>query len=136
MDKEMKDVEQIHKGWDERKKHPLMIMDRQAYAAEHFDLLLNYIYDRDEYVAVLEKQIEDPTYLRDIDAFRPKDQTERQAFITLWCDRCKYAKEACSGLTHLMVLTEDDQVVDYDDLICMPNGQPHCTAFEVEEDAE
>ena len=143
----MKTVEEIHKEWNFQKSRAdkgdvlteekrCNIKNKMWFAVLYFDLLLNYIYDRDEYVALLEHQLQDPTFLRDVQPYRPKDLTERKAFMTLWCERCKHLKEACSGHTHLMVLTEDGQAVDYDDLICMPNGQPTCTGFEVDEDAE
>lgn len=67
MDKEMKSVEQIHREWKEHKRFPLIIIGRLTYAADHFDLLLNHIYDRDEYIALLKKQIDNPEFLRDVD---------------------------------------------------------------------
>lgn len=134
MAKDMKDVEQVHKEWKDYKKYPLMIIGRLTFAAEHLDMVIYQYYEQKEYIALLEKQVEDPTFLRNVDAYRPKDERERRAFITLWCDKCKKLKDACSGFVELVAITKDGQAVEYDELICLSDGQPTCTAFEVEEE--
>jgi hypothetical protein len=73
---EWKEIEQIHKDWDDIKQPGMP----SRFAAEHFDLLLNHIYDRDEHIALLENQVEDPTFLRT--EAPPTDRPDVEGILT------------------------------------------------------